>query len=97
MTTGKNRGSTYEMIVLNDSEYCKTLMQTQRKINDEIKMNEWLQCLFKINAGTLELKPKEAWEVPSNSNNQRLMERNQVVMKDADHFPDEDRTHTSTS
>ena len=27
MTTGKNRGSTYEMIVLNDPEYCKTLMQ----------------------------------------------------------------------
>lgn len=65
MTTGKNRGSTYEMIVLNDSEYCKTLMQTQKEINDEIKMKEWLQCLFKINAGTLELKPKEAWEIPS--------------------------------
>ena len=43
-------------------------MQTQRKINDEIKMKEWLQCLLKINAGTLELKPKEAWEIPSEFN-----------------------------
>ena len=25
-------------------------------------MKEWLQCLFKVNAGSLELKPKEAWE-----------------------------------
>ena len=62
MTTGKNRGSTYEMIVRNDPQYCKTPMQTQRKIADEVEMKEWLQCLFKINAGSLELKPKEAWE-----------------------------------
>ena len=62
MTIGKNRGSTYEMVVLNDPEYCKTLMQTQRKIADEVKMKEWSRCRFKINAGSLELKPKEAWE-----------------------------------
>ena len=48
MTTGKNRGSTYEMIVLNDPEYCKTLMQTQRKVNDEVKMKEWLQDQCRI-------------------------------------------------
>ena len=40
MTTGKKRGSTCETIVLNDSEYCKTLMQTERKINDGIKMKD---------------------------------------------------------
>ena len=67
MTTGKNRGSTYEMIVLSDSEYCMKLMQTQRKIKDEISMKDWLQCLFKINGGILELKPKESWEDPTKS------------------------------
>ena len=57
MTTGKNRGSAYEMIVLNDLEYSMKLMQTQRKIKEENSMKDWLQCLFKIKAGILELTP----------------------------------------
>ena len=65
MTTGKNRGSTYEMIVLNGPEYCETLVQTQRKIKDEVSMKDWLQCLFTISSRILEPKPKEAWEDPT--------------------------------
>ena len=38
MKLAKHRGSTYEMVVLNDPDDCKDVMSTSRKVKDEMNL-----------------------------------------------------------